>query len=143
MAHESLMIFLKDLWRPKIIKTSGDGEVIQVVETWEILWNSSKREERSRREQTKIVTLFHKRYFFLWKLNIIFIMSNIFIGEVNTFSVRLYPKITNKSLKKIENPKLRRLDGLPGRFWLKFERRTRCTHSICPKTTGNAFILTF
>ena len=37
----------------------------------------------------------------------------------------------------------RHLYGLPGRFRLKIERRTRCTHLFCPKTTGNALISTF
>ena len=51
----------------------------------------------------------------------------------------LYPKMIKKIAEKIENSKLR-LDGLPGRFWLKIERRTRCIHPFSPKPTGNTSI---
>ena len=55
---------------------------------------------------------------------------------------RRWPKNGWKE-SKIPNFAKRRLDGLSGRFWLKIDRRTRCTHPFCPKTTENALILTF
>ena len=70
---------------------------------------------------------------------------SIFDSPLNTFSARIYPKMTKKSLKKSKIPNFAatRFDGLPGHFWLKIERRTRCTHPFCPKTTGNALNSTF
>ena len=53
---------------------------------------------------------------------------------LNTF--RLYPKMTENCWKS-------KIPKRPVRFWLKIEGRTRCTHSFCPKPTGNAFISTF
>ena len=45
--------------------------------------------------------------------------------------------------RKSQTSRRRFDDGLPGCFWLKIERRTRCTYPFCPKTKGNALILTF
>ena len=59
------------------------------------------------------------------------------ITWINTFSAGLYPKITRKSLKKSKIP------NFAATFGLRIERRTRCTHLFCPKTTGNVLISTF
>ena len=74
-----------------------------------------------------------KEFWFATKTH--FMIKNFSL--VNIFSVRLYPKMTK--ISKIPTPRR----SARGRFWLKIEQRTRCTHSIWPKTTLNALILTF
>ena len=91
--------------------------------------------------QRKIISWIHffeglSQIFFREKIHPSILLNT---SQTLTLSVPGYilkwPKIT----EKIENPELRRLDGVS--FRRKIERWKRYTHPFCPETMGKALIL--